>query len=64
MVLPLSLGEFKLSEFPNLATYAQGFPTNITFSEGVGFLAKSSPEIHAAFEITAMRLRISGGVTS
>ena len=46
-------GELKLSEFPNLATYAQGFPTNITFSEGIGFLTKSTPEIHAAFEITA-----------
>ena len=44
--------ELKLSEFPNLATYAQGFPTNITFSEGIGFLTASSPEIHAAFEIT------------
>ena len=44
--------ELKLSEFPNLATYAQGFPTNITFSEGIGFLTESSPEIHAAFEIT------------
>jgi ABC-2 type transport system permease protein len=44
--------ELKLSEFPNLASYAQGFPTNITFSEGIGFLAGSSPEIHAAFEIT------------
>ena len=45
--------ELKLSEFPNLATYAQGFPTNITFSEGVGFLTESSPEVHAPFEITA-----------
>ncbi len=50
---PYPWRELKLSEFPNLATYAQGFPTNIAFSEGVGFLAKSSPEIHAAFEITA-----------
>ena len=45
--------ELKLSEFPALATYAQGFPTNITFSEGIGFLTNSSPEIHAAFEITS-----------
>ena len=45
--------ELKLSEFPNLASYAQGFPTNITFSEGIGFLTNSSPEIHVAFEITA-----------
>ncbi len=44
--------ELKLSEFPNLASYAQGFPTDITFSEGIGFLTQSSPENHAAFEIT------------
>jgi len=50
---PFPWSELKLSEFPNLATYAQGFPTDITFSEGVGFLTQSSPEIHAAFEITA-----------
>ena len=35
--------ELKISEFPALATYAQGFPTNITFSEGIGFLTKSDP---------------------
>ena len=45
--------ELKLSEFPNLAQYAQGFPTNITFSEGIGFLTSSSSENHAAFEITS-----------
>ncbi len=50
---PFPWRELKLSEFPNLATYAQGFPTDITFSEGVGFLTQSTPEIHAAFEITA-----------
>ena len=51
--IPYPWKELKLSEFPNLATYAQGFPTNITFSEGIGFLTKDSPEIHAAFVITA-----------
>jgi aminopeptidase N len=45
--------ELKLSEFPAFATYAQGFPTNITFSEGVGFLTRNSPEVHFAFEITS-----------
>ena len=50
---PFPWKELKLSEFANLAGYAQGFPTNITFSEGVGFLTASSPENHAAFEITA-----------
>jgi hypothetical protein len=50
---PYPWKELKLSEFPNLATYAQGLPTNITFSEGVGFLTGSTPEIHFAFEVTA-----------
>jgi ABC-type transport system involved in multi-copper enzyme maturation permease subunit len=50
---PYPWKELKLSEFPALATYAQGFPTNISFSEGVGFLTENSPEIHFAFEITA-----------
>jgi hypothetical protein len=50
---PYPWSELKLSEFPGVATYAQGFPTNITFSEGIGFLARTTPEIHAAFEITA-----------
>ena len=45
--------ELKLSEFPNLATYAQGFPTNITFSEGIGFLTKSDPKTNLAFLVTA-----------
>ncbi len=50
---PYPWRELKLSEFANLASYAQGFPTNITFSEGIGFLAYSTPGIHTAFEITA-----------
>jgi len=50
---PYPWKELKLSEFPNLATYAQGFPTNIPFSEGVRFLTANTPEIHFAFEITA-----------
>ena len=45
--------ELKLSEFPDLATYAQGFPTNITFSEGIGFLTKSDPKTNLAFLVTA-----------
>ena len=61
---PYPCRELKLSEFPTLATYAQGFPTNITFCEGIGFLTHSTPEIHAAFVITATRLRTSGGATS
>ncbi|HYM79878.1 MAG TPA: ABC transporter permease [Candidatus Limnocylindria bacterium] len=50
---PYPWRELRLSEFPNLATYAQGPPTNITFSEGIGFLTKSEPKSNAAFWITA-----------
>ena len=45
--------ELRLSEFPALAEYAQGSPTNITFAEGIGFLTKSEPKSDAAFWITA-----------
>jgi hypothetical protein len=51
--MPFPWQELKLSEFPALAFYAQGFPTNITFSEGIGFLTKSDPRANAAFMVTA-----------
>lgn len=50
---PYPWRELKISEFPALAYYAQGFATNITFSEGIGFLTKSTPENDAAFMVTA-----------
>jgi ABC-2 type transport system permease protein len=50
---PFPWRELKLSEFPNLATYAQGFPTDITFSEGIGFLTKSDVKTDAVFMVTA-----------
>jgi len=50
---PFPWEELKISEFPNHATYAQGFPTNITFSEGIGFLTKSDPRANTAFMVTA-----------
>ena len=50
---PYPWKELKLSEFPNLATYAQGFPTNITFSEGIGFLTKGDIQTDAVFVVTA-----------
>ncbi len=50
---PYPWRELRLSEFPNLRTYAMGSPTNITFSEGVGFLTKSEPKADAAFWVTA-----------
>ncbi len=43
----------KISEFPAYAGYAQGFPTNISFSESIGFLAKSDPLSHVAFMVVA-----------
>jgi hypothetical protein len=45
--------ELKLSEFAGLADYAQGFPTNITFSESVGFKTLSDEESNVAYYITA-----------
>ncbi len=54
MVLSVSLAGAKArASFPPCSTYAQGFPTDITFSEGIGFLTQSTAEIHAPFEITA-----------
>jgi ABC-type transport system involved in multi-copper enzyme maturation permease subunit len=50
---PFPWRELKLSEFPALANYAQGFPTNITFSEGIGFLTKSDVKTDAVFLVTA-----------
>lgn len=51
---PYPWKELKLSEFPALASsYAQGFATNITFCESIGFLTKSEPETHLAFTVTA-----------
>ncbi len=50
---PYPWQELKLSEFPALATYAQGFATDITFAEGIGFLTRSDPRANAAFIVTA-----------
>jgi ABC-type Na+ efflux pump permease subunit len=50
---PYPWRELKLSEFPNMALYAQGFPTNITFSEGIGFLTESDRKADAAFVVAA-----------
>ncbi len=51
---PYPWQELKLSEFANLATYAQGFPTNITFSEGIGFLTRNDgTRANATFLVTA-----------
>ena len=50
---PFPWQELRLNEFPGLASYAQGFPSNITFSESIGFLTRSSREANTAFMVTA-----------
>jgi hypothetical protein len=50
---PYPWQDLRLNEFPGLADYAQGFPTNITFSENIGFLTRSTPETQVAFLVTA-----------
>ncbi|MCC7013052.1 MAG: ABC transporter permease subunit [Planctomycetes bacterium] len=50
---PYPWRELKVSEFAGHASYAQGFPTNISFSENIGFLAKSDPRSRIAFMVTA-----------
>ncbi len=51
--MPYPWRELKLSEFPALAGYAQGFGTNITFSENIGFLTKNDEKTDATFLVTA-----------
>jgi ABC-type multidrug transport system permease subunit len=51
--LPYPWRELKLSEFPGMAGYAQGFGTNITFSESIGFLTKNDAKTDATFLVTA-----------
>ena len=51
--MPYPWRELKLSEFPGLAGYAQGFGTNITFSENIGFLTKNDAKTDATFLVTA-----------
>ncbi|MBL8692948.1 MAG: ABC transporter permease subunit [Planctomycetes bacterium] len=50
---PYPWKELKLSEFAGHASYAQGFATNITFSENIGFLVEDDPKTHLAFFVTA-----------
>ncbi len=50
---PYPWKELKLNEFAALASYAQGFPTNITFSESIGFLTRSDSQASSAFLVTA-----------
>ena len=43
----------KLSEFPAYQGYAQSYETNIVFSEGIGFLTRSTPGTNVAFSVVA-----------
>lgn len=50
---PYPWKELKLSEFPGLAGYAAGWPTNITFSENLGFLTRNDDRADAVLTVTA-----------
>ncbi|HSF39832.1 MAG TPA: ABC transporter permease subunit [Thermoanaerobaculia bacterium] len=50
---PYPWKELRLSEFPDLETNATAFPTNISFSEGIGFLTGGDPRSGLAFSVTA-----------
>ena len=50
---PFPWEELRVTEFPYYAGYAQGFPTNISFSEEIGFLTESVDHANAAFFVTA-----------
>lgn len=45
--------ELRISEFPAYGLYARGNPTNIFFSEGIGFLTKDSMDQPAQFGLSA-----------
>ena len=53
MVPPLPLARAQAQRVPRAGDYAQGFPTDITFSESIGFLTKSDPQADVAFMVTA-----------
>ena len=53
VVRPYPWKELKISEFPALEAYAQGFPTNIPFSESIGFLIEEVPGSSLTMMVTA-----------
>ena len=50
---PFPWKHLKVTQFPAVANYAQGFASNISFSEAIGFLAKSDDRSNTAFMVTA-----------
>jgi len=51
--MPYPWPELRLSEYPDLETNATAFPSNISFSEGIGFLTGGPPEDALAFSVVA-----------
>ncbi len=41
---PYPWENLRVTQFPGLAGYAQGFPGNISFSEGIGYMSRPVPE--------------------
>ena len=50
---PFPWSVLKLSEMPAFSGGAQGFPTSIVFSEGMGFLTQRDPRSHLGFMVVA-----------
>ncbi len=50
---PFPWTTLRVNEFMGIATYAQGFPTNIIFSEAMGFLTKNDLQTLLVFWVTA-----------
>lgn len=50
---PYPWEELKVTEFAGHDSYAQGFATNISFSENIGFTVEEKPGSHLAFMVTA-----------
>jgi ABC-2 type transport system permease protein len=48
--------DLRMSEFPALALYARGNPTNIFFSEGIGFLTKDHMENDIFFGLSSFAI--------
>jgi ABC-2 type transport system permease protein len=50
---PYPWPELRLSEYADLSTQATSYPTNIAFSEGIGFLTRTGVDGGLAFAVTA-----------
>lgn len=50
---PFPWTTLRVNEFMGISAYAQGFPTNITFSEAIGFLTKNDLRTLLVFWVTA-----------